>query len=373
MSQKLRQEAAQRLGQRVAGKYHLRRVLGVGGMGVVYAAWHQFTERMVAIKLLHAAIAGTPTHAQRFLQEATASAAIQHPGIAEVLDAGREDDGSLYVVFELLDGEDLGMAILGHRAPALRLLEVGAEVLDALAAAHSQGFIHRDIKPANIFLLSDPKGATSVKLLDFGIARRVRSSGVNDGLTQAGAVVGTPYYMSPEQMCGEAVDGRADLWALAVVLFYGLTGDLPFTGRSYVALLTEMLRGGRPELADSEGVPAGTEAFLQKALTPRIEERFQSAASMQAALLALLPSKTEAEETEHIVPEPTLPLARRTHPTPKPDAPAGASRAPSTKDEPPWKRALQDIEGEIVAIKARQPTVRPRSSRRGRNWFGRKR
>ncbi|MEO1334167.1 MAG: serine/threonine-protein kinase, partial [Myxococcota bacterium] len=311
MSKELRAEAERRLGHRIAGKYHLRDVLGVGGMGVVYAAWHQFTERMVALKLLHASIARTQTHAQRFLQEATASGAIGHPGIAEALDAGRDADGCLYVAFELLKGEDLGAAIVGGRASPLRVLEVSEEVLSALSAAHNEGFIHRDIKPANIFLLDQSKNNVRSKLLDFGIARRVRASGSSEGLTQAGAVVGTPYYMSPEQMCGEAVDGRADLWALAVVIYYGLTGDLPFQGRSYVALLTEMLRRGPPSLPRMDAIPHGAEAILKQALAPRIEDRFQSAGSMRIAISGILPSPASNEVTEPAVPERTAPLSRR--------------------------------------------------------------
>ena len=379
MSGDLREEAERRLGHRIAGKYHLRKVLGVGGMGVVYAAWHQFTERMVALKLLHAVIAAAQTHSQRFLQEATASGAIGHPGIAEVLDAGRESDGALYVAFELLEGEDLGAAIMNRRAPPTRMMKVALEVLDALEAAHDKGFIHRDIKPANIFLLDQPRSGMSVKLLDFGIARRVRSSGASDGLTQAGAVVGTPYYMSPEQMCGEAVDGRADLWALAVVLYYGITGSLPFQGRSYVALLTEMLRRGPPSLPAQGDLPDGVEAVVKRALAPRIEDRYPSATRMRDELARLMPDSTVSEATEQIVPEPTIALNRRTPRTP---ASRNAVQVPQTRAEepsdatavdPPWRRALDDIEGEIQALKARQPTTaKPQSARRGRSWFNRK-
>ena len=389
MSRELRREAERRLGDRIADKYHLRDVLGVGGMGVVYAAWHEFTERMVALKLLHSAIASTPTHAQRFLQEATASAAIQHPGIAEVLDAGREADGSLYVAFELLQGEDLGAAIVGRRTPPNRILDVSIEVLSALEAAHEKGFIHRDIKPANIFLLKDPRAGHHAKLLDFGIARRVRGTGAprtpTDGLTQAGAVVGTPYYMSPEQMCGEAVDGRADLWALAVVLFYGLSGELPFKGRSYVALLTEMLRGGPPRLPKRHGVPLGVEGLLKRALAPRIEDRFQTAKAMRMALERLVPRPQSEEQTQQIVPEPTLPLVRRTPPTPR-NHPRMTARTPPPPDDatsvdPPWARALDDIEGEIQALRSRPSAAKKAVDRRApttttphrRSWFGRKR
>lgn len=357
-------------------------------MGAVYAAWHEFTERTVALKLLHSQVAEGRTHAQRFLQEATASSAIRHPGIAEVLDAGRDRDGSLYVAFELLEGEDLGAAIVGGRARPVRILRMAIEVLDTLQAAHTQGFIHRDIKPANIFLLSRSRDSTSVKLLDFGIARRVRSAAVSsglspagpvvEGLTQAGAVVGTPYYMSPEQMCAEAVDGRADLWALAVVMYYGLAGELPFQARSYVALLTEMLRGGPPPMPVHLSVPAGLEAVLQRALTPRIDDRYPSAAAMQTALQALLPSPGP-DETEPATPGSTFTIGRRPPPSPTPPAVGDPASSPSTTAVAPrWRRALEDIEGEITAIEARQPTVMPapkasgRSSptpARRRSWF----
>ncbi|MEM7676776.1 MAG: serine/threonine-protein kinase [Myxococcota bacterium] len=383
MSKELRAEAERRLGHRIAGKYHLRDVLGVGGMGVVYAAWHQFTERMVALKLLHANIARTHTHAQRFLQEATASGAIGHPCIAEALDAGRDEDGCLYVAFELLKGEDLGAAIVAGRASPQRVLEVAEEVLSALSAAHNEGFIHRDIKPANIFLLDEPKNSVRSKLLDFGIARRVRASGGSEGLTQAGAVVGTPYYMSPEQMCGEAVDGRADLWALAVVIYYGLTGDLPFQGRSYVALLTEMLRRGPPSLPSVDAIPRGAEAILKRALAPRIEDRFQSAGSMRIAISGILPSSGSSDVTDRVIPEKTMPLSRRAQTPLTPQDPNISTRGlradkPEypTKAEPPWRRALEDIEGEISKLRARQPTVskpEPTSAlKKPPKWFRRK-
>ena len=377
MPRDTRQEARQRLGHRIAGKYLLKRVLGVGGMGAVYAARHEFTERMVALKLLHANIAATHVHAQRFLQEATASAAIGHPGIAEVLDAGRDDDGGLYVAFELLEGQDLGAAISGRRVEPVRMLEIGLELIDALEAAHEKGFIHRDIKPANIFLLDQPFGPTSVKLLDFGIARRMGPSVRGDGLTQAGSVVGTPYYMSPEQMCGEAVDGRADLWALAVVLYYGLTGKLPFAGKSYVSLLTEMLRKGPPALPPRADVPAGVESVLKRALTTRLEDRFPSAAGMRMALKAVVPKSSPPAD----VPTPSASI-----PTPGRRTPAGrrtppsdtAPSSPTTDAAPPWQQALEDIEGEIRAIEGRPPMAGPAAPGRRdfderRPWFGKKR
>lgn len=304
--------AEARVGSKIDDKYRLLSVLGVGGMGAVYRAHHELTDRRVALKLLHTDFASTSSAAQRFLQEAKAPAAIQHPAIAEVLDAGRLADGTLYLIFELLEGEDLGRAVLADRCDQRLLVRTMIDVTGALAAAHAKGFVHRDVKPANIFLVRDDRGSRT-KLLDFGIVHRSRMRST-DGLTQAGSVLGTPYFMSPEQMRGEGADARADLWSAGVVLYYGLSGEMPFSAQNYNALLVEMMTEGAPSLAALKPeLPRALTALVDRALAPKIEDRFQTAHEMMQALSAV--RSAIADKTQ------------------------------------PWERALQEIEREIRALK----------------------
>ncbi len=338
----------QRLGRVLGGRYELLRILGVGGMGAVYEAIHRITERRVAVKVLHAAGEGG-LNAARFFQEAKAAAAIGHPGIADVLDAGEEPDGTLFLVLELLEGRDLIRAIQ-EGLPDQRVVEVMAAVLDALGAAHARGFVHRDIKPANIFLSSNG----TVKLLDFGIARRIERRST-DPRTQAGQVVGTPYYMSPEQMCGEAVDGRADLWAAGIVLYYGFTHTLPFRAQGYVALLGEMLRQGPPDLAAVRpDLNPKLVQVVRRALAPRIEDRFQNAAEMQRALLERAVAERAATVDALLATAPVVLPTKRSAP-PVREVPA---------DPPAWARALEQLQAEVAALES-QPPPPPRS------WFSR--
>jgi len=355
-------EASARVGSLVGGKYRLMSVLGVGGMGAVFSAVHQFTDRTVALKLLHPHLAGE-VNVQRFLQEAKASALIDHPRVAQVLDAGEDGAGGLYLAMEHLQGQDLGARIRAGQTPPALMLEVGIQVLEALEAAHAKGLVHRDIKPANLFLVDAPDGKVDARVLDFGVARRLDPAARR--LTQAGGVVGTPYFMSPEQMCGEAVDGRTDLWALGVVLFYGLAGILPFRNESYVDLLKDMLRVGPASLqiAQPELDPRLAVA-VEVALAPKIEDRYPDAASMRAALEAV-----RSRRLDHLE-QATLRMAERQERTIE-DTP----RAPTPDAPPRWAGALDALEDEIRALEDRRPTTAPSPESTSRPWwpFGRRR
>lgn len=348
-TEQLARAAAARIGQRIDGRYALQSVLGVGGMGAVYVALHRFTDRRVALKILH------PRHAKganlkRFLQEAKAAAHIAHPRVAPVLDAGQTEEGTLFMAMELLEGEDLGAAIRARRLTPEHLKQVGLQILDALDAAHDKGFVHRDIKPGNIFLRGRPEDPVDAWLLDFGIARRL-AAGANR-LTQAGAVVGTPYFMSPEQMCGEAVDGRADLWALGVVMFYALTGSLPFRAEGYVGLLKEMLDSGppSPRVLRPEISP-GLSDFVVRALAPHIEDRFASAGQMRGALEALeVPAGPAPSRSPRV----------GAAPVPAPEA-TPRRRGPATERPPAWSSALEAIEAEISSLEAPEPEAPPKA------------
>ena len=274
-----RTQASARIGALVADKYRLERVLGSGGMGTVYEATHTFTDRRVAVKLLHPAFIDVESVTmKRFLLEAKAAAAIQHPSVVEVLDAGMAD-AAPYVVFELLQGETLASALAEGHLNQGDLLELASQVLEVLELAHARGIVHRDIKPENVFVCRGGGGALRAKVLDFGIARRLDGP-LAEGLTQQGAVLGTPYYMSPEQMEGASADGRADLWAVGAMLYRGLSGHIPFESRSYAALLAEVLQKGAPPLAKRRpDLAEGLRRVVDRALTRDVAQRWQDATS----------------------------------------------------------------------------------------------
>jgi serine/threonine protein kinase len=220
-------------GDIVAEKYELQRPLARGGMGQVWVAQNQLTERRVAIKFMLPELATSPDTVQRFFREAKASARIDHPSIVDVLDLGTLEDGAPFMVMEFLEGKSLEEII--DREP-LAPIQAGAILLDvahALAAAHAAGIVHRDLKPANIYIAK--RGEQLVpKILDFGISKITSSIGNDVRMTRTGAVLGSPAYMSPEQARGRTdIDGRADIWAIGVILYEAVSGKLPFNGENY--------------------------------------------------------------------------------------------------------------------------------------------
>ena len=220
----------ERLGTTLAEKYRIDRIVGRGGMGVVFSATHLWTGRPVAVKLLLPGLADDAGLVKRFLREARAAAGLRHPNVVDVLDMGSEPDGTVYLVLEMLVGESLDAVLERHGRLTLRELAAWVvPVCDAVGAAHGQGIVHRDLKPENIFLHRPAEGVTLPKLLDFGIAK-VLGTGTSKQ-TAVGSVIGTLHYMSPEQAEGRAdVGPRSDVWALGVVLYECLTGRMPFDG-----------------------------------------------------------------------------------------------------------------------------------------------
>jgi serine/threonine-protein kinase len=276
--------ALEHVGQIIADKYRLLNLLGAGGMGAVYEAEHIFTKRRVALKRMHPSIAQSKLAAERFMRESQAPSSIGHPGIVQVLDGGFESDGSLYLVLELLEGVSMREALDEDALRAEEVVQIGSELLEALAAAHERGFIHRDIKPDNIFLAHDGRGGVVVKLLDFGIAS-ARGSEADVKLTQTGAVLGTPLYMSPEQATGVRIDARSDLWSVGALLYRALSGASPFDGDSYNALIVSIVTQEHLPLAQRRGdLPAALHAVVEGALQKETDKRFQSAREMLDAL-----------------------------------------------------------------------------------------
>lgn len=262
------------------GPYTVIATLGSGGMGIVYRCrTAEGTE--VAVKTIHAHLVDASAR-ERFAREA--SIRIEHPNVIRVLDAGRDPDGTPFIVFELLDGETLEEALLRSiRVPPERLAAVGASACDGLAAIHAAGVVHRDVKPANLFVTR----AGAVKVLDFGISRLTRGPRV----TTEGSVLGTPAYLSPEQARGDGeIDAHADVWAMGVVLYEGLTGVLPFERASPLATMLAIIQDDPPQIRldpSDAGLSAGIARAVRRCLEKDPDKRYESATVLGAELRRL--------------------------------------------------------------------------------------
>jgi eukaryotic-like serine/threonine-protein kinase len=280
-------------------RYRLLRLIGRGGMGEVYEAEHVETGRRVAVKLLRPRLAEREEHRRRFEREARAAGRIEHANVCEVLDFGTDDDGTLFLVMPLLHGEPL-TDLIAREAPLPFGLarDVAGQVLDALAVAHDAGLIHRDLKPDNLFLASGADGrAQVVKVLDFGISRVETGDDDAKTLTRTGAVLGTPYYMAPEQAQGiKDLDARVDLYAAGVVLYEMVTGTKPIDGASAPELFWKLWNVPvTPPRALRSDIPPALEALILKALSRNREERFPSARAMGEALASAVPPGATGE------------------------------------------------------------------------------
>lgn len=272
------------VGQIVEGKYRVDALIGRGGMGAVFRAENLRIGKAVALKVLHRGYAAGSESERRFLREARVAGSLGHPNIVEVFDLGHTADGKPFQVMELLEGQTLG-ARIRHEGPLpeREALDTAEQVLSALEAAHDRGVVHRDLKPDNVFL-AERGDQTIAKLLDFGVSKSLGEHTLS--LTITGVVVGTPYYLAPEQARGERdVDHRVDLWAMGVSLYEALTGVLPFNAKSYEQLLTKILstRPAPPSLFQPRLTPE-VEAVILRALSPDRSARFTSASEMLSAL-----------------------------------------------------------------------------------------
>jgi serine/threonine-protein kinase len=278
-----------REGDVVAGKYRVERVLGAGGMGIVVAASHLQLQQRVAIKFLLSGVVAGPDATVRFLREARAAARIQSEHVARVLDAATMEDGTPYMVMEFLEGRDLG-ALLEQRG-RLPLEEAVGYILQAcegIAEAHAAGIVHRDLKPSNFFLCERASGRPVVKVLDFGVSKVAGASSTQPemSLTGSSAFLGSPLYMSPEQMASaKHVDERADIWSLGVTLFELISGQVPFGGTSVTEVIAGVLQ--KPPLSLREvapGLAPGFESALGRSLEKERERRYSNVAEFAAAI-----------------------------------------------------------------------------------------
>ena len=283
---RLQNETGDLVGAIVADRYHVLRKLGEGGMGQVYLAEHVKMGRKSALKVMNPGLVKDADAISRFNREAANASRINHPNVADVYDFGETPEGIIYLAMEFVDGPPLTKLIEAEGPlPAARAASIVRQTAEALAAAHDMGIVHRDLKPDNIMVARSRDGSDLVKVVDFGIAKA--ADGASQKVTKTGLVVGTPEYMSPEQLAGDKLDGRSDIYALALVAFNMLTGRLPFPAEtvqeSMIMRLTEAprkLSEMRPEVAWSPDV----QSALDRALERDAKARFASASEFGRTL-----------------------------------------------------------------------------------------
>jgi eukaryotic-like serine/threonine-protein kinase len=278
-------------GDLIDGRYRIVELIGEGGMGAVFLAEHVGLSKEVALKVIHPSFAGNGEIRARFAREAMASARVEHPHVASALDIGELPDGAAYLVMPLVRGPSLTEALAGGPMPEARVIELGAQIADALAAAHAAGIIHRDLKPDNVVLMPREDGGDHVKVLDFGIAGLSgEDPSAQKQLTRVGVVMGTPGYMSPEQAIGETVDARTDLYALGVILWEALTGRALFEGDDVAGIVTQQLTTTPTPVRELGVLAQGElEALVARLLSRARDERPESALEVRDALAAMLP------------------------------------------------------------------------------------
>ena len=355
-----------------AGRYRLAGTLGRGGMGAVYDAQHTGTGQRVAIKTLLLDTVHDPAAVKRFFLEAKITAALQHPNTIRVFDFGQSDDGVFFLAMERLQGVTLSDRIAEYAGQGKRMTEqeaatIAVAVLRSLAEAHRVGLVHRDLKPANIFLHDLGGGETVIKVLDFGIAKTG-----DQQLTQAGTALGTPAYMSPEQVMGQGVDARSDLYSLGVVLYQCVSGRVPFRGESTFTVMMMQINELAPDLTQVAGVSARFAQVVGQSLAKQATDRYESAVVMREALeplargehlhapgaAGLAPPSAMAQMRAPTPaapppPPPSPPPANRDASATKPPAPVRAARV-----DPPPMRPQQVREMTGAAVKPPEP---PRS------------
>jgi len=323
-----------RAGERIDDKYEIVTVLGEGAMGIVFLARHLKLDERVAIKILKPDVVRTsPTLVQRFLREARAAISIQSAHVVRVMDVGTLSTGAPFMVMEYLEGRDL-QTLLAEKG-TLSVRDAASYVMqacDAMGEAHARGIVHRDLKPANLFLTRRFDGTPWIKVLDFGISKTVSRDTVDPevSLTQTAAILGSPAYMSPEQVRNaKTVDGRADIWSLGVILYKLLAGASPFEGGTFSSLCAAIVADEPTPIRDTRtDVPAELEAIVLRCLAKKADARFQRVEDLAAALRPFaegaVVEEPPAPDTQRGMIEPTIDGAQ---PAATVDAPR-RSRAP---------------------------------------------
>jgi eukaryotic-like serine/threonine-protein kinase len=304
------------IGQTVS-HYRILDKIGAGGMGEVYRATDTKLGRNVALKVLPADMARDPDRLARFEREARSVAALNHPHIV-TLHSVEEAEGVHFLTMELVEGQSLDHCIPEGGLPVQQIVEIAGALADALAAAHGKGIVHRDLKPANVMVTEEGR----VKVLDFGLAKEIRAANSSDatmtsaGHTEVGLVMGTPRYMSPEQIAGRAVDHRSDIFSLGVLLYEMATGRRPFTGTSSAELASAILRDTPPLVTDLRAnLPADLARIIQRCLEKGAADRFQSARDIRNELRGINTGNAEASPPSRTTTTGSRPATKLTSPT----------------------------------------------------------
>jgi serine/threonine-protein kinase len=356
------------VGQVINNKYRLNRLIGDGGMGTVYEARHEMLGTLVALKFLHSELSRRTGLVQRFLQEAKVSAQIQSPHVVRVTDVDQTPDGQAFIVLEYLEGrtlqtlyEDLYKA--GQRLSYADALDYSMQMIEGVEAAHKAGIVHRDLKPDNVMITTGPKGAPLLKLLDFGIAKLKVTGEMEKGLTRPGVIMGTPEYMAPEQAySADAVDSRADIFSLGVMMFEMLAGRRPVGGDDPQQIAAAYLAGQIARIEDLvPGIAPELAAAVHKAMAALAKNRFSSVSELRDAIepfaLAVrpvLPSRASLSATP--TPAPAAPVAAGPMTNLPQDAPRAVPKTlPPEDDAPPAPAGAATPIGGFAALNALGP------------------
>ncbi len=349
---------------RSIGNYKIVRVLGEGGMGTVYLAEHPMIGKRVAVKMLRPDLGTDPGLVSRFFQEAKAVNEIRHPNIVDIADFGHTSDGIVYFVMELMEGQSLRDRLSAYGPmPIAQVVATSRQVIDALAAAHRVGIIHRDLKPDNIFLVTDAQvpGGFRAKLFDFGVAKLLGDKQMQVGhKTIDGAVVGTPFYMSPEQALCQDVGVAADIYAMGVVLYEMVTGSVPFRSEQLVILLNAILRQPAPPPSRVRpDTPQWLDRLVLRCLEKDPEARPRGMEEVNAVLAAgaadlagnnVALDATIAAPASLVTPPPVT--------VPQPTAVrAAVARQPTAVGEPATRHTMAPLQPQATAIPPRRATI----------------
>ncbi|HEY2749377.1 MAG TPA: protein kinase [Polyangia bacterium] len=345
-------EADPLIGRLLAQKFRIDRLLGAGAMGRVYLAEQTNLGKQVALKVLHNAMAGDAALAKRFYREAKSASMLSHPNILQIIDFG-DDGGLLFIAMELLSGRDLYRAIKqDFPFPLERVGHIVGQILGALDEAHAKGVVHRDLKPENVMLLDVRGESDFVKVCDFGIAKVASErDGEGSAITMAGMVCGTPEYMSPEQARGDALDGRSDLYAAAVILYQMVAGDVPFRAESALGVITKHLteEPTPPSKRLNASVPEALEAVILRGLKKNKDERYASAAEMRQALFDALGMKRPTSGTGQRAVEAAGRSAADAWAATGVSTPASTPAQAATRPSPSSPSSHPSVHGELAA------------------------